>query len=219
MRALLAEDDAILADALGTNLKSAGFEVEVADNGAVAEYLLTKQAFDVGIIDIGLPLVDGLTVVQRVRAAKPGLPLLILTALDGLHNRVAGLNAGADDYLLKPFDLDELIARIRAVVRRSHHTGTPWLECGALRLDPEQKTVTLHGEPVALSAREFAVLETLMQRPGTVISRSQLEDSLYGWEHEIGSNAIEVHLHHLRRKLGAHVIGNVRGLGYKVLPP
>jgi len=119
MRALLAEDDAILADALGTNLKSAGFEVEVADNGAVAEYLLTKQAFDVGIIDIGLPLVDGLTVVQRVRAVKPGLPLLILTALDGLHNRVAGLNAGADDYLTKPFDFPELEARIRAVLRRS----------------------------------------------------------------------------------------------------
>ena len=219
MRLLLVEDDRMIGRALKQGLSDAGMVVDWVTDLTAAELALLHDVYALVLLDLGLPGPDGMTLLKQLRARQHPISVLIITARDSLNDRLAGLNAGADDYLLKPFDLDELIARIRAVVRRSHHTGTPWLECGALRLDPEQKTVTLHGEPVALSAREFAVLETLMQRPGTVISRAQLEDSLYGWEHEIGSNAIEVHLHHLRRKLGAHVIGNVRGLGYKVLLP
>lgn len=219
MRLLLIEDDRMIGRALKQGLSDAGMVVDWVTDVSAAELALLHDVYALVLLDLGLPGPDGMTLLKQLRARQHPISVLIITARDSLNDRLAGLNAGADDYLLKPFDLDELIARIRAVVRRSHHTGTPWLECGALRLDPEQKTVTLHGEPVALSAREFAVLETLMQRPGTVISRAQLEDSLYGWEHEIGSNAIEVHLHHLRRKLGAHVIGNVRGLGYKVLLP
>ncbi len=219
MRLLLVEDDRMIGRALKQGLSDAGMVVDWVTDVSAAELALLHDVYALVLLDLGLPGPDGMTLLKQLRARQHPISVLIITARDSLNDRLAGLNAGADDYLLKPFDLDELIARIRAVVRRSHHTGTPWLACGALRLDPEQKTVTLHGEPVALSAREFAVLETLMQRPGTVISRAQLEDSLYGWEHEIGSNAIEVHLHHLRRKLGAHVIGNVRGLGYKVLLP
>ena len=219
MRLLLVEDDRMIGRALKQGLSDAGMVVDWVTDVSAAELALLHDVYALVLLDLGLPGPDGMTLLKQLRARQHPISVLIITARDSLNDRLAGLNAGADDYLPKPFDLDELIARIRAVVRRSHHTGTPWLECGALRLDPEQKTVTLHGEPVALSAREFAVLETLMQRPGTVISRAQLEDSLYGWEHEIGSNAIEVHLHHLRRKLGAHVIGNVRGLGYKVLLP
>lgn len=219
MRLLLVEDDRMIGRALKQGLSDAGMVVDWVTDVSAAELALLHDVYALVLLDLGLPGPDGMTLLKQLRARQHPISVLIISARDSLNDRLAGLNAGADDYLLKPFDLDELIARIRAVVRRSHHTGTPWLECGALRLDSEQKTVTLHGEPVALSAREFAVLETLMQRPGTVISRAQLEDSLYGWEHEIGSNAIEVHLHHLRRKLGAHVIGNVRGLGYKVLPP
>lgn len=219
MRLLLVEDDRMIGRALKQGLSDAGMVVDWVTDVSAAELALLHDVYALVLLDLGLPGPDGMTLLKQLRARQHPISVLIISARDSLNDRLAGLNAGADDYLLKPFDLDELIARIRAVVRRSHHTGTPWLECGALRLDSEQKTVTLHGEPVALSAREFAVLETLMQRPGTVISRAQLEDSLYGWEHEIGSNAIEVHLHHLRRKLGAHVIGNVRGLGYKVLLP
>ena len=219
MRLLLVEDDRMIGRALKQGLSDAGMVVDWVTDVPAAELALLHDVYALVLLDLGLPGTDGMSLLKQLRARQHPISVLIITARDSLNDRLAGLNAGADDYVLKPFDLDELIARIRAVVRRSHHTGTPWLECGALRLDPEQKTVTLHGEPVALSAREFAVLETLMQRPGTVISRAQLEDALYGWEHEIGSNAIEVHLHHLRRKLGAHIIGNVRGLGYKVLPP
>ena len=219
MRLLLVEDDRMIGRALKQGLSDAGMVVDWVTDVPAAELALLHDVYALVLLDLGLPGPDGMSLLKQLRARQHPISVLIITARDSLNDRLAGLNAGADDYVLKPFDLDELIARIRAVVRRSHHTGAPWLQCGALRLDPEQKTVTLHGEPVALSGREFAVLETLMQRPGTVISRAQLEDSLYGWEHEIGSNAIEVHLHHLRRKLGAHIIGNVRGLGYKVLPP
>ena len=226
MRALLAEDDAILADALGTNLKSAGFEVEVADNGAVAEYLLTKQAFDVGIIDIGLPLVDGLTVVQRVRAVKPGLPLLILTALDGLHNRVAGLNAGADDYLTKPFDFPELEARIRAVLRRSQGASPgpragdadgAALSLGQLQFDRDARRATIAGQPVELSPREWLLLDLLLSQRRKVITKEQIAQA---WSTEVsesgGPSSLEVYIHRLRRKLEGSGVGirTVRGLGY-----
>ena len=225
LRALLAEDDAILADALSANLRSAGFEVEVADNGAVAEYLLTRQAFDVGIIDIGLPLIDGLTVVQRVRVAKPAMPLLILTALDGLHNRVAGLNAGADDYLTKPFDFPELEARIRAVLRRSQPpapAGTPAepsdaLLVGQLQFDRDARRVTIAGQPIDLSPREWLLLELLLSQRRKVITKEQIAQA---WSTEVsesgGPSSLEVYIHRLRRKLDGSGVGirTVRGLGY-----
>lgn len=225
MRALLAEDDAILADALGANLRAAGFDVEVADNGAVAEYLLTRQAFDVGIIDIGLPLIDGLTVVQRVRAAKPAMPLLILTALDGLHNRVAGLNAGADDYLTKPFDFPELEARIRAVLRRSQPpppAGAPAepvdaLMVGQLQFDRDARRVTIAGQPVELSPREWLLLELLLSQRRKVITKEQIAQA---WSTDVsesgGPSSLEVYIHRLRRKLEGSGVGirTVRGLGY-----
>ena len=227
MRALLAEDDAILADALGANLRSAGFEVEVADNGAVAEYLLTRQTFDVGIIDIGLPLVDGLTVVQRVRLAKPGMPLLILTALDGLHNRVAGLNAGADDYLTKPFDFPELEARIRAVLRRSQPVpapGTPGsvepvaaLVVGQLQFDRDARRASIAGQSIDLSPREWLLLDLLLSQRRKVITKEQIAQA---WSTEVsesgGPSSLEVYIHRLRRKLEGSGVGirTVRGLGY-----
>lgn len=223
MRALLAEDDTILADALGANLRAAGFDVEVADNGAVAEYLLTRQAFDVGIIDIGLPLIDGLTVVQRVRATKPGMPLLILTALDGLHNRVAGLNAGADDYLTKPFDFPELEARIRAVLRRSQPPASApagpvdALVVGQLQFDRDARRVTIAGQPVDLSPREWLLLDLLLSQRRKVITKEQIAQA---WSTEVsesgGPSSLEVYIHRLRRKLEGSGVGirTVRGLGY-----
>lgn len=229
MRALLAEDDAILADALSANLQAAGFEVEVADNGAVAEYLLTRQAFDVGIIDIGLPLVDGLTVVQRVRLAKPALPLLILTALDGLHNRVAGLNAGADDYLTKPFDFPELEARIRAVLRRSQGHGasggstaggaepTEALVLGQLQFDRDARRAMIAGQPIELSPREWLLLDLLLSQRRKVITKEQIAQA---WSTDVsesgGPSSLEVYIHRLRRKLDGSGVGirTVRGLGY-----
>jgi len=158
-------------------------------------------------------------VLHRLRRRGNAIPVLIVTARDAVADRIAGLTAGADDYVLKPFDLDELIARVRALLRRHAGGGSPLLQCGDLILDPVKKNVSLKGESVNLSAREFALLETLMQRPGAVLSREQLEDSIYGWTEEISSNAVEVHLHKLRQKLGAQTIHNVRGVGYKVVAP
>jgi two-component system OmpR family response regulator len=224
MRALLAEDDAILADALAANLQAAGFHAEVAPNGAVAEYLLTKQDWDVGIIDLGLPMVDGLTVLKRVRAAKPWMPLLILTALDGLEDRVAGLNAGADDYLTKPVDFPELEARIRAVLRRSSQPpqGTGGgaqapMAFGQLHFDRDAHRLTVAGQPVDLSPREWLLLELLLSQPGKVVGKEQIAQA---WSTDVsdsgGPSSLEVYVHRLRRKLeGAGVgIRTVRGLGY-----
>ncbi|WP_110399706.1 response regulator transcription factor [Sphaerotilus hippei] len=225
MRALLAEDDALLADALSANLQSAGFEVEVATNGAVAEYLLTRQPFDVGIIDLGLPLVDGLSVIQRVRAAQQTLPLLILTALDGLENRVAGLNAGADDYLTKPFDFPELEARIRAVLRRTHGPGgttasasmAAAMTVGQLQFDRDTRRATVAGQPVDLSPREWLLLDLLLTQRRKVITKEQIAQA---WSTEVsesgGPSSLEVYIHRLRRKLEGSGVGirTVRGLGY-----
>ncbi len=230
MRTLLAEDDPILADALTANLQAAGFEVEVADNGAVAEYLLTKHPFEVGIIDLGLPMVDGLTVVQRVRKIKPGLPLLILTALDGLENRVAGLNAGADDYLTKPFDFPELEARIRAVLRRSQaasgaSTSVP--DAGGeadgattvahLQFDRDARRATVAGQVIDLSPREWLLLDLLLSQRRKVITKEQIAQA---WSTDVsesgGPSSLEVYIHRLRRKLEGSGVGirTVRGLGY-----
>jgi DNA-binding response OmpR family regulator len=219
MRLLLVEDDPMIGRAVRQGLSDAGFAVDWVMDGNAAERALANGVYDLALLDLGLPGQDGMAVLKLLRRSGNSLPVLIVTARDAVADRIAGLNAGADDYVLKPFDLDELIARVRALLRRHAGGGSPLLECGGLVLDPVRKEVRLKGDLVHLSAREFALLEVLLQRPGAVLSREQLEDSVYGWTEEIGSNAIEVHLHNLRRKLGPETIRNVRGVGYKVVAP
>lgn len=216
MRLLLVEDDVMVGKSLQRGLIQAGFSVDWVRDGRQAELTLTHGIHDLTILDLGLPQVDGMTLLKALRARGDEMPILIASARDTVRDRIAGLEAGADDYVLKPFDLDELIARVRALLRRHAGSGSPLLRCGALTLDPAKRVVTLDNEEVELSPREFGLLETLMQRPGTVMSREKLEESVYGWGEEIASNAIEVHLHHLRRKLGAQRIRNVRGVGYRI---
>ncbi len=219
MRLLLVEDDAMIGKAMRRGLQAAGFAVDWVTDGHAATQALQDDVYDLALLDLGLPGQDGMTVLRSLRARHQAVPVLIVTARDAVADRIAGLNAGADDYVLKPFDLDELIARVRALLRRRSGIASPVLQCGSLALDAVRKEVSLNGQPVALSAREFALLEVLMQQPGAVLSREKLEDSMYGWNEEIGSNAVEVHLHNLRRKLGADTIRNVRGVGYKVVAP
>ena len=217
MNLLLAEDDAILSDALSAQLRDAGFTVEHAPNGAVAEFLLLKQSFDLAVLDLGLPLVDGLTVLKRVRAAKPHLPVLVLTALDSLDSRVAGLNAGADDYLTKPFDFPELEARLRALLRRSRPSGAT-TELGGLLFDRDARRATVQGDSLDLSPREWMLLDLLLSQRDRVVTKEQINQA---WatersEANSGNNAIEVYIHRLRRKLerSGLAIRTVRGLGY-----
>ncbi|MBK7615562.1 MAG: response regulator transcription factor [Vitreoscilla sp.] len=216
MNLLLAEDDAILADALTTQLQGAGFSVEHAPNGAVAEYLLLKQAFDLAILDLGLPMVDGLTVLRRVRAASRELPVLVLTALDSLDDRVAGLNAGADDYLTKPFDFPELEARLRALLRRSRPANHK-AELGHLSFDRDARRAAVQGQPLDLSPREWMLLDLLLSQRDKVVTKEQIGQAWAVERSEVGgNNAIEVYIHRLRRKLedSGLVIRTVRGLGY-----
>jgi two-component system response regulator QseB len=177
---------------------------------------LGNGVYDLAILDLGLPKVDGMHVLTTLRGMGNAMPVLIASARDTVRDRIAGLEAGADDYVLKPFDLDELVARVRALLRRHAGSGSPVLKIGNLVLDPVRKSVMQGDEAVELSAREFTVLEALMQRPGAVLSRAKLEESVYGWHQEVGSNSIEVHLHNLRKKIGSAVIKNVRGVGYRV---
>lgn len=216
MKLLLAEDDVILADALSSSLAKAGFEVEVAPNGAVAEFLLLRQNFDVGVLDLGLPMVDGLTVLKRVRAAKPALPMLVLTALDGLEHRVAGLNAGADDYLTKPFDFPELEARIRALLRRTRGAGTAAQQLGKLSFDREARRAAIEGTVLDLSPREWMLLDLLLTQHDRVVTKDQIAESWAVERSETGAGSIEVYIHRLRRKLEGSglAIRTVRGLGY-----
>ncbi len=216
MKLLLAEDDAILADALSSSLAKAGFEVEVAPNGAVAEFLLLRQNFDVGVLDLGLPMVDGLTVLKRVRAAKPALPMLVLTALDGLEHRVAGLNAGADDYLTKPFDFPELEARIRALLRRTRGSGTAAQQFGKLSFDRDARRATIDSNVLDLSPREWMLLDLLLAQRDRVVTKDQIAESWAVERSETGAGSIEVYIHRLRRKLEGSglAIRTVRGLGY-----
>ncbi len=216
MRILLIEDDPMIGKAVRNGLVESGFAVDWVTDGRAAELALTAGVYDLAILDLGLPRRDGMDILVALRSMGNSMPVLIASARDTVRDRIDGLQAGADDYVLKPFDLEELIARVRALLRRHVGSGLPTLQCGKLVLDPVRKTVTRAGVPVDLSAREFAILEALMQRPGAVLSRSRLEESVYGWGQEVGSNSIEVHLHHLRRKLGAGTIKNVRGVGYRV---
>jgi DNA-binding response OmpR family regulator len=216
MRILLVEDDAMIAHGLQTGLRQSGFVVDWVPDGAAAENALKSGAFDLVLLDLGLPKRDGQTVLNNLRGRGDKTPVIILTARDEMQHRIAGLNSGADDYIVKPFDLDEVIARMRSVLRRSAGRADPAIQHGDLRVDPTTRSVHLKGAPVALSAHEFAVLEALLQRPGVVLSRTQLEDRLYGWQEPIGSNAVEVYIHGLRRKLGSGAIRTVRGVGYFV---
>jgi two-component system OmpR family response regulator len=218
MKLLLAEDDTILADALTASLHASGFDVEVAGNGAVAEYLLLRHNFDIGVLDLGLPLVDGLTVLKKVRQAKPELPMMVLTALDGLEQRVAGLNAGADDYLTKPFDFPELEARIRALLRRAHGaSGVATVQLtGLLSFDREARRASVDKTPLELSPREWTLLDVLLAQRDRVVTKEQIVQSWTPDPNEQSLGSIEVYIHRLRRKLeGSKVsIRTVRGLGY-----
>jgi DNA-binding response OmpR family regulator len=226
MRLLLVEDDRMIGESLRGALRLEGHAVDWVRDGASAQGTLASERFDLVLLDLGLPMSaspgaetqpgGGLEVLRALRSRQDATPVIVLTARDGPGDKVAGLDAGADDYLVKPFELDELGARIRAVLRRHSGRAEPALAFGGVTLDPATRQVTHDGVPVLLSAREFAVLEALMQRPGALLSRAQLEDRLYGWGEEIESNAVSVYIHQLRRKLGAQFIQNVRGVGYFV---
>jgi two-component system response regulator QseB len=216
MRVLLVEDDDMIAQGLQTALRQGGFTVDWTRDGRSASTALHTSTFDLVLLDLGLPQRDGIDVLRELRQRADATPVIILTARDDIQSRIAGLDAGADDYIVKPFDLDEVMARIRSVLRRAAGRGDSAIQHGDLRLDPVTHTVQQGGVPVLLSAHEYAVLEALLQRPGAVLSRSQLEDRLYGWDEPIGSNAVEVYIHGLRRKLGSDSIRTLRGVGYFV---
>ena len=216
MKILLVEDDRLLGDGIRAGLMQAGFAVDWAQDGRAAELALSGEAYDAVVLDLGLPRLSGMEVLARARAARNAVPVLILTARDTVPDRIAGLDAGADDYLVKPFDLGELQARLRALLRRAGNQAEPVLSHGELRLDPAARSVTREGRPVELSAREFAVLHALLLNAGRVLSKAQLEEKLYGWGEEIESNAVEVFVHHLRRKLAPELIRTVRGVGYMI---
>lgn len=208
----------MIGAAVERGLRQDGFTVDWVGDGRAAELALAEGVHEVLLLDLGLPRKQGLDVLAAMRRRGDARPVLIITARDAVADRVAGLDAGADDYVVKPFDLDELAARVRALARRRAGSARPRLAHGALELDPATREVTRNGEPVPLSPREFALLEALMMRPGTVLSRAQLEERLYGWNEPVESNAVEVHLHGLRRKLGADAIRNVRGVGWALAP-
>jgi two-component system response regulator QseB len=216
MRVLVVEDDRMIAKGLHTALKQDGYAVDGVSDGASAAAALRSSAFDLVLLDLGLPERDGLEVLRELRARGDATPVIIVTARDDVQNRIQGLDAGADDYIIKPFDLDEVAARMRSVLRRAAGRGDPSIRHRGITLDPVAHTVERGGEPVVLSAHEFSVLEALMQRPGAVLSRAQLEDRLYGWSAGIESNAVEVYVHGLRRKLGNDAIRTLRGVGYFV---
>jgi len=219
LRILLVEDDALLGDGIRAGLKLAGYTIDWVRDGEAARLALLDHAYQACVLDLGLPRRGGLSVLQDLRERGNPLPVLILTARDSSADKIAGLDAGADDYLTKPFDLPELQARLRALLRRAGGTTTPTLEHAGVVLDPASKRVTRNGEAVSLSAREYTLLLDLLRHKSHIRTRSQLEESLYSWGEETGSNTVEVYIHHLRKKLGADFIRTVRGLGYQLGGP
>lgn len=214
MRLLLVEDDVMIGEAVLDLLRAEGYAVDWVKDGAHADEVLREHGYDLLLLDLGLPKLDGLTVLEHLRARKDRVPVLIATARDALNQRVAGLDKGADDYIIKPYEFDELLARIRALLRRAAGRAEPVYEHLGVSIDPATREVWVRGQAVSLSAREWSVLELLLARPGMVLSRKQLEDKLYSWRDEVSSNAVEVYIHGLRKKLGAELIQNVRGVGY-----
>ncbi|MEW6039774.1 MAG: response regulator transcription factor [Pseudomonadota bacterium] len=216
MRILLVEDDAMIGKSVQLGLKREGYAVDWLRDGVAAELALASGVHELLILDLGIPRKSGLEVLKGLRARRNPMPVLIITARDTVADRVAGLDSGADDYLVKPFDLEELSARVRALARRRGGRPTPLIEHDGLKVNPMTREVWLNEAPVQLSAREHALLTALLEHPGMPLSRAQLEERIYGWGEEVESNTIEVYVHSLRRKLGAHWIVNVRGIGYLV---
>ncbi len=216
MRLLLVEDDSMIGESVLDLLRAEQYAVDWVRDGDAADTALRTQDYDLVLLDLGLPRQDGLSVLRQLRARRSRVPVLIATARDALKQRVEGLDAGADDYVVKPYEMDELLARIRALLRRASGRAEPVYEHQGVCINPATREVTVNGEPVVLSGREWAVLEPLLARPGLVLSRAQLEEKLYDWKHEVSSNAVEVYIHGLRKKLGADLIQNVRGVGYLV---
>lgn len=219
LRVLLVEDDALLGSAVEQGLQQAGYTVDWLRDGRLAGLALKDQEPDLIVLDLGLPGKDGIELLRELRANGSSLPVLILTARDTVDQRVAGLDAGGDDYLIKPFDLAELTARLRAIARRRSGRAAPLVKHGQLTFDPATRTVTMGAEEIHLSAKAVAILEALLQRPGIPLSRERLEEILYGWNEGVESNAVEVHIHHLRKKLGKDLIRTIRGLGYMIPKP
>jgi len=216
VRLLVVEDDPMIGEAATELLRAEHYAVDWVRDGEMAETALRTQTYDLVLLDLGLPRRDGLSVLRSLRSRKQRIPVLIATARDSLQQRVEGLDAGADDYVLKPYELPELLARIRALLRRASGRAEPVYEHMGVAINPATREVTVGGAPVALSAREWAVLEPLIAHPGLVLSRAQLEEKLYSWKEDISSNAVEVYVHGLRKKLGADLIQNIRGVGYLV---
>lgn len=216
MRLLLVEDDPMIGASVQSGLRQEGYTVDWVRDGAAADLAVANGVYELILLDLGLPRKSGLELLAGLRKKGLAMPVLVITARDSVADRVKGLDAGADDYLVKPFCLDELSARIRALMRRQSGRVSPVIEHGALSLDPATHEVSLNGAPVKLSAREFSLLHVLLEQPGVPLSRAQLEERLYGWGDEVESNTVEVYIHSLRRKLGAEWIRNVRGVGYRV---
>ncbi len=216
MRLLLVEDDQMIGESLQQALKADGYAVDWTQRGDEALQALETKVYDIVLLDLGIPGVPGLDVLKKVRQGKDQVPVLIMTAKDAVGDRVAGLDAGADDYLVKPFRLEELEARMRAILRRHAGRSDPLMVFGDVSLNPLTKELSCEGKADVLSLREYAIMHALLERPGVVLSRSQLEERLYGWNEEVGSNAVEVHIHQLRKKFGRELIRNIRGMGYTV---
>jgi len=216
MRLLLVEDDPMIGEAVQDLLRAEGYAVDWVRDGDAADTALRANAYDLVMLDLGLPKRDGIAVLRDLRTRKDRTPVLVATARDAVAQRIEGLDAGADDYVLKPYDLDELLARIRALLRRASGRAEPVYEHKGVSINPSTREASVNGVPVVLSGREWAVLEPLLARPGLVLSRQQLEDKLYGWGDEVSSNAVEVYIHGLRKKLGPDILLNVRGVGYLV---
>jgi two-component system response regulator QseB len=218
LRILLVEDDDLLGEAVRDGLRQEGHVVDWVHNGGAALAALSTSSFSALVLDLGLPDSDGLGLLRRLRQSGQATPVVIVTARDRVSDRIGGLDAGADDYLIKPFDIDELGARLRAITRRADGCAESWLIAGEVVLDLRQRTVTRHGVPAALTAREYALVELLMRKAGCLVTRAEIEEELYGFDDHIASNAIEVHIHNLRRKLGPQFITNLKGRGYRVAP-